>query len=135
MPKVDVSRLGQWVLLVEDNEINRNYVCELLTVLGCSVHIACNGQEAVQKFLPGHYALVLMDCQMPVMDGFEATRQIRAKEAERPSLHVPILALTAKATGSDLDHCLESGMDSYLVKPFRPDEFFDKVRLLTGIGA
>ncbi len=107
------------ILLVDDAEINRRVCFEMLTMMGLEVDMVDNGQAAVDSVFSRQYALVLMDCQMPVMDGFEATRQIRARELELDRPRVPILALTARAMESDRQACLEAGMDDYLSKPFR----------------
>ena len=115
------------MLVVEDNEINREYVIELLAELPCCIDIAGNGQEAIEQFEPGRYALILMDCQMPIVDGLKATRRIRALEISAAVLPVPIVAMTARAMSEDSKHCLESGMDAYISKPFRPGAFLELV--------
>ena len=103
------------VLLVEDNKINQKLALRLLERLGCTVWLAENGVEALEALDRRPVDLILMDCQMPEMDGFEATRKIR--EREREHRHVPIIAITANAMESDFEKCLASGMDSYLTKP------------------
>ena len=116
---VSVRIAGGRVLLVEDNAVNRDVATSMLQTLRCSVDIALNGQEAVKKVQRTDYDLVLMDCEMPVMDGYAATRVIREWEATIGSdRHVPILALTAHAMPEDRRKCLEIGMDDYLTKPF-----------------
>jgi CheY-like chemotaxis protein len=114
------------ILLVEDNEINRIYAESLLRKWNCRVEVAENGKIAVEKLALHPFDLVLMDVQMPVMDGFEATRAIR-KGAE-PSRSVPILALTANASLKYADRCLEAGMDECISKPFTPDQLFRKLQ-------
>ena len=115
------------ILLVEDNEINQEVASEILTTLGYQcVHVR-NGQEAVASVKNGQAELVLMDCQMPVMDGYEATRLIREWEQNeapenRRGRHLPIVALTAHAMTGDRVRCLEAGMDDYLTKPLEPEE-------------
>jgi two-component system sensor histidine kinase/response regulator len=110
------------VLVVEDNEINRRVVVATLEALDCTVDAVENGQEAVDRFDEmSSYDLVFMDCQMPVMDGFTATRGIRAREAEAAGsgrARIPIIALTAHAMASDRQECFAAGMDDYLTKPF-----------------
>ena len=110
------------VLLVEDNEINRMVVEEILDETEIELEFAENGREAVEAVAEQSFDLVLMDCQMPVLDGFEATRQIRELEAKgircHPSGHIPIVALTANAIRGDQARCLAAGMDDYLTKPF-----------------
>jgi signal transduction histidine kinase/CheY-like chemotaxis protein len=106
------------VLLVEDNAVNQLVAVSTLRKYDCLVDVAANGQEALEKFCGNDYSIVFMDCQMPVMDGYEATRLIRAHEraigAQAP---VPIVALTANTLGADRAACLESGMNNFLVKP------------------
>jgi PAS domain S-box-containing protein len=103
------------VLVVEDNDINRAVAVRTLERLGYRAASARNGAEAVEKFVPETYAAVLMDCQMPVMDGYEATAQLRAAEAGRPP--TPIVAMTAGALAGDRERCLAAGMDDYISKP------------------
>ncbi|POP78799.1 ATP-binding protein [Pseudomonas syringae] len=104
------------ILLVEDNPVNRTVVQAMLRNLGCEVDIAVDGAEAVAKASAGNHALILMDCRLPVMDGYEATRRIRQLSGlER----IPIIALTANALQGDRDACLQAGMDDYLPKPFK----------------
>ena len=109
---------GLRVLVVEDNEINREVVVGMLEVLGCSAWVARDGREACAAFPVRPYDVVLMDCQMPEMDGFEATREIRSIEARRGSRPVPVVALTANALQGDRERCIEAGMDEFLSKPF-----------------
>ena len=113
------------VLLVEDNDINRLYAKSILTNWDCSVDIAENGLVAVEKVKNNPYDIVLMDVQMPVMDGYEATKAIRAMDL--PKKETPIVALTANATKTDIDKCLASGMNDYLPKPFTPDDLHRKI--------
>jgi signal transduction histidine kinase/ActR/RegA family two-component response regulator len=115
------ARIAARVLLVEDNRVNLLVALGMLNRIGCTVETASTGREAAERFAPGRYDLVLMDCQMPDMDGFEATAAIRAREASGAS-HTPIVALTANAVEGDRDQCLAAGMDDYLAKPFRLTE-------------
>jgi len=108
---------GLRVLLVEDNLVNQKVAGALLKKLGCISSIALHGEEALNKLRSEPFDIVLMDCQMPVMDGFEATRRIRAGEAGEAALRIPIIAMTANAMQGDREICLESGMNDYLAKP------------------
>src|SRR5882672_2239813 len=106
------------ILLAEDNPVNQEVILAMVESLGCSVEIAGDGDEALAKMTKGGYALVLMDCQMPRKDGYEATTEIRRLEdAAREKRHIPIVALTANAMEGDRERCLTSGMDDYLSKP------------------
>ncbi|MDD2220104.1 MAG: response regulator, partial [Desulfoplanes sp.] len=107
------------LLLVDDNEINQQVATEAFNYWGCKVSIATNGQEALTFLEQGTYDLVFMDCQMPVMDGYEATQKIREKEKQSQNNHrIPIIAMTAHAMPTDKQRCLAAGMDDYLSKPF-----------------
>jgi CheY-like chemotaxis protein len=109
---------GARILVAEDNPINQQVVQSLLGHLGAQVQVVDNGIEALQAVRQAHYDLVLMDCQMPQMDGFEATRRIRAWEQQQGvSRRVRIVALTANALAGDREACLAAGMDDYLAKP------------------
>jgi hypothetical protein len=116
---------GMRVLLVEDNDINRLYAKSILLQWNCSVDIAENGLVAIEKIKYNMYDVVLMDVQMPVMDGYEATRAIRLMDSHMR--HAPIVALTANATKTDIEKCLSSGMNDYLPKPFTPDDLYRKI--------
>lgn len=109
------------VLLVEDNEINQELVVELLSSNGILVETAYNGQEALDLLHTNKFDLVLMDCQMPVMDGYETTRQIRQQEAFN---HLPVIAMTANAMKGDREKVLSIGMNDYIAKPINPDTVF-----------
>jgi CheY-like chemotaxis protein len=111
------SRLRGRVLLVEDNPDNQELARAVLDFLGLDVTQAVNGQEAVELVGRSAFDLVLMDCQMPVMDGYQATARIRERLAGEAA-RLPIIALTANATEADREHCLAAGMDDYLPKPF-----------------
>ncbi len=114
------------ILLVEDNEINRLYASALLKKWNCRVEIAENGKEAVDKASRQPFDLILMDVQMPVMDGYEATRIIRS--GLPPGNRVPILALTANASVKEADKCLDSGMNDCVSKPFTPEQLFRRIK-------
>jgi two-component system, sensor histidine kinase and response regulator len=103
------------ILLAEDNVVNQKVACRILEKLGYRVDVAGDGQAAFEAWQSGRYHLILMDCQMPVMDGFETTRKIR--EHEVAGKHTPIIALTAHAMKGADNECRTAGMDDYLSKP------------------
>jgi CheY-like chemotaxis protein/HPt (histidine-containing phosphotransfer) domain-containing protein len=126
-PKKYTSRnseqLAGKVLLVEDNAVNLEVAQCMLVDTGCQVSCAANGQEALELLKENQFDLVLMDCQMPVMDGFEATRIIRELESRRVLQNTtPVIALTANAMAGDRERCLEAGMNDYLSKPLAQTE-------------
>jgi CheY-like chemotaxis protein len=116
------------ILLAEDNPVNRELATEMLTFLGFHVDLAEDGREAVAASGRCAYDLILMDCEMPVLDGYEATRRIRAAETACNRKKAPIVALTGYDTAEDRDKCLEAGMDDFLGKPFSLNE----IREMTG---
>jgi len=124
----DTSPPLQWqtkhILLAEDNIINQEVICEMLRQLGCQTTVVNNGKQALERLKQQHFDLVFMDCHMPELDGFGATRAIRALE-QGSAYHVPIVALTADAMQDNRDLCLASGMDRYLAKPMRMNELRD----------
>ena len=106
------------VLVAEDNRINQMFIIELLKYCGFTCDVAANGNEALEALQNRPYDLVLMDCNMPEMDGFAASREIRRREAvQELSGRLPIIALTANALKGDRERCLDAGMDDYLSKP------------------
>jgi signal transduction histidine kinase/DNA-binding response OmpR family regulator len=118
-PRTATSPLRGRILLVEDNPINQEVARTFLESFGCAVETADNGIAALKAVRNTEYALILMDCLMPDMDGLETTRQIRALERERPE-RVPVVALTADTTAEGQAACREAGMDDYLTKPIDP---------------
>ncbi|MFN7936032.1 MAG: response regulator [Bryobacteraceae bacterium] len=115
------------VLLVEDNAVNQKIGQRLLEKLNCKVEIAANGLAAIRKWSTETYDVILMDCQMPEMDGFEATAEIRRREALMNCLHTPIIAMTANNMQGDREQCLQSGMDDFLPKPVSFNELREKL--------
>ena len=119
------NRLGSLKLLVvEDNAINRRLIELMLNKLGCKPDMVVDGREAVDFWRAHRPAVILMDCQLPVLDGYEATREIRLLEAAEPAGTRPvyIIAVTANAMKGDREKCLAVGMDECLSKPVRPGE-------------
>jgi CheY-like chemotaxis protein len=116
------------ILVAEDNPVNQKVTMLMLRNLGYAAELATNGQEAIEALQRKPYTLILMDQQMPVMDGLEATRRIRAAQASGQTGFPPelrIVAMTANAMSGDRDACLAAGMDDYLAKPVRPEELRD----------
>ena len=132
----DVRQSRAWrVLLAEDNVVNQRLAARVLEKLGCSVVTVDDGALALAALEHGQFDVVLMDVQMPNMDGVEATTAIRAQEVQTRE-HIPILALTANAMAGDRERCLKAGMDDYLSKPIRPKELLAKLdELLLGSEA
>jgi CheY-like chemotaxis protein len=109
------------VLVAEDSQINQIVAARALERCGCRVHVVCDGQQALQALQARQFDAVLMDCQMPEMDGYEATREIRHRETASGA-HQPIIAMTAAAMDGDREACLDAGMDDYITKPVRADD-------------
>jgi signal transduction histidine kinase/CheY-like chemotaxis protein len=105
------------VLLVEDNPVNRQVAQRLLSLMGISFGGAFNGKEALEQLEKDSYDVVLMDCQMPIMDGYTAVRILRQNEEATPGKHLPVIAMTANAMAGDREKCLRAGMDDYMSKP------------------
>ena len=131
---------GVHILLAEDNHVNQVVAAEILKKAGFTCDIVNNGLQAVEAVAMVEYDLVLMDCQMPEMDGFEATRRIRASEAEgaigrRNAGPLPIVALTANATSGDRERCIEAGMSDHVPKPINPKLLLQKIESLTASRA
>jgi CheY-like chemotaxis protein len=131
------SARGLSVLVAEDNEINALLMRSLLTRLGHHAVITTNGEEALESWLAARsadtpYDLVLMDIQMPQLDGIETTKRIRAREAGQPGRQTPILALTANTLVEDRYACFEAGMDGFLIKPLDREKLTDA---LEGLAA
>jgi len=121
------------ILLAEDNAVNQLLAIRLLEKRGHTVTLAANGKEALAAIQNGEFDLILMDVQMPEMDGFQVTGAIRRKESATGA-HIPIIAMTAHAMKGDEERCLTAGMDAYVSKPIRPQELFEKIEQLLGKG-
>ncbi len=117
------------ILLVEDNVVNKQVALGMLKSLGCSADTAENGEEALSMIAAKHYDVVLMDCQMPVLDGLEATRRIRKREAKHGGKPLTVVALTANAVDGDREVCIAAGMNDYLAKPFTRGQLVEKLRI------
>jgi CheY-like chemotaxis protein len=121
---VPQKALGARILLAEDNPVNQEVALGMLENLGCTAELAASGLEAVEAALRAGFDLILMDCQMPGMDGYEATQRIREHEqaAGGKKEPTPIIALTAHAMQGDREKCIAAGMDDYLTKPFNLEQ-------------
>ena len=118
----DGQQLNMHVLVAEDNETNQEVAVGMLQKLGCEVTLAVNGEKAIEAISETSFDIILMDCQMPVMDGYQATAAIRLMEKKEGSVkHIPIIALTANALEGDRERCLAAGMDDYISKPFKQE--------------
>jgi PAS domain S-box-containing protein len=120
------------VLLAEDNIVNQKLACRILEKLGAAVTLADNGEAAIAALTAAAFDVILMDCQMPVLDGYEATRRIRAGAAGAQASKLPIIALTAHALGGDRERCLAAGMNDYLTKPIDPAALRHRLEELLG---
>jgi signal transduction histidine kinase/ActR/RegA family two-component response regulator len=121
---------GLKILVVEDNEVNQRVAVRLLAKWGYETDLAVNGVQAVDASEKNRYGLILMDVQMPEMDGLEATSKIRAREAVQSAKRIPIIAMTAYAMNGDREQCLSAGMDAYISKPIEPDQLRELIETL-----
>jgi CheY-like chemotaxis protein len=131
---VSVDLKDSNILLVEDNLINQKIVILSIQKLVKNIDVANNGKEALDKFGTSKYDIILMDIQMPVMDGILATKKIREIESST-NHHTPIIAITANALAGDKENCLAAGMNDYISKPFQPEVLVQKIRNLLTSGA
>ncbi|GLT20201.1 hypothetical protein GCM10007938_39840 [Vibrio zhanjiangensis] len=123
------------ILIVDDNEVNRKIAGLHVEKAGYRFDLAENGQKAVEMFKHNHYGLILMDCMMPVMDGFEATKKIRYfEQEENKKSNIPIIALTASVADDDIQKCFDVGMDDYMPKPFKAAVLKDKLNKFLSMG-
>ena len=121
------------VLLVDDNQINQKIATMTLLPHVKSIDTASDGQETLEKFLKSTYDIILLDIQMPIMDGYTTAEKIREIEKDTKS-HVPIIAFTANALLGDKEKCFESGIDDYISKPYVPSILIDKIKNLTQVS-
>ena len=128
----DDDEVSVSVLLAEDDLVNQMVVEEMLKMLGCDVDVVADGAAAHRAVAQGRYDIVFMDCHMPVLDGYEATRRIRADEQQR-GMRTPIVALTADSLASDRERCLESGMDGFMTKPVSSAQLSAAIERWTGL--
>ncbi|MGC3837241.1 response regulator [Moritella viscosa] len=128
----DIAVDNMLILIVEDNLINQKVATLLLKQCGYDSHIANNGEEAVAMVSSGEhkYKAILMDCMMPVMDGFTATEHIRKWETSFSVPETPIIALTASVLDADIQRCFDVGMNDYVPKPFKKDLLIEKIERL-----
>ncbi len=127
-PRSAAATVSARILLAEDNPVNQEVALAMLQSFGCSVDIACNGNDALQALTRKSYDLVLMDCMMPDMDGYAATAEIRRRQSSGQLPHFPVIALTANAIEGDREKCLIAGMDDYLSKPFKAEALLRVVK-------
>ena len=128
-PMAPVAQTHARILLVEDNEINQEVAREMILQLGYDCVCVAYGPEALETLCRESFDLILMDCQLPGMDGYEVTAAIRAEEGRNPSAkRIPIIALTAHAMSGDRDRCLAAGMDDYMTKPIRAGQLADSIK-------
>ena len=130
----ETSAFGR-ILLAEDNLVNQKVACRLIEKMGFSIDVVGDGLQAVERARTTEYSVILMDCQMPLCDGYEATGQIRQWEQAEGRTRTPIIALTAHALAGDREHCFASGMDDYLTKPLRNSDLRTALEQWTGRAA
>jgi CheY-like chemotaxis protein len=126
-----ISEQASWstpplVLVAEDNVVNQIVAARTLERCGCHADVVADGREALEALAARHYDAVLMDCQMPVMDGYEATTDLRRREGDAE--HTPVIAMTAHAMNGAIEKCMAAGMDDYIAKPMRRAQLIDILR-------
>lgn len=119
---VSTPQFNLKILLVEDHPINQQVILNQLSLLGCEADVADNGEQALKRLESTHYDVVFMDCQMPILDGYATTQELRRRERKTPNQHTIVIALTAHALPVDRQKCLAVGMDDYISKPVEQEE-------------
>ena len=122
------------ILLVEDNNLNQEVVIHMLKIMGYSSSVVNNGEQALKEMNAHNYHIVLMDCEMPVMNGYEATRLWREVERQQQRKPIPIIALTAHISDEHQKKCLDCGMNDFLSKPFSKGILIEKIKEVLGAG-
>lgn len=125
MKKISANFNGKKALVVDDYLINLELTKEMLQLMGCNVDVAIDGPSTLEKYNNNEYDIIMMDVQMPIIDGYEVTRRIRDIEAKNGKRHTIIIALTANAMIGDDKKCLDAGMDDYISKPVRGEHLED----------
>ena len=123
-----LSLTGRRALVAEDNAVNRTLALRLLARLGCQAEAVVDGQEALEALAREDYDFVLMDCQMPRLDGYRATQAIRDPATSVRNHNIPVVAMTANAMKGDREACLQAGMDDYVAKPVNPEALAATIR-------
>lgn len=129
----EIAKSNKLILLVEDNIINQEVAKGILEEFDCQIDIADNGQIALQMLKEKSYSGVIMDCQMPVMDGYETTRRIRNAESGNNNINIPIVAMTANTMSGDKEKCIEAGMNDFIAKPINIMTLHEKLKQWMGI--
>ena len=135
IPVEVMTRARPRVLVAEDNEVNQIVAEGILKALGYDCDIAADGEESLAAIEHTAYAAVLMDCQMPVMDGYDATRALRRREAEHGLPRLPVIAMTASVTEGERERCEAAGMDDFVPKPITPSDLGSALERWTGTRA
>jgi len=134
MKKLTANFHGKKALVADDYLINQELTKEMMELMGCVVDVAEDGADALDKYSNNNYDVIMMDVQMPNMDGYEATKKIREIENKTERKHTPIIAITASALQGDEEKCLNAGMDDYISKPIKGENLENKLMKYIGNG-